>query len=378
MTEPPSLRRRLLFSAVLAAFVLISVELLLQIFYYATAGELLFRRAQPAIFEEDEHRCYRLKPNLAYEHGTNEFTLTIYTNEKGMRTGPARETVPYERRPGVARLMFLGPSFTFGWGNEFEESYPALIVEGLRRLGHEVELVNLGTPAQGTVHQLCWLAVEGHRYQPDLVVQTDYGDIGAFEPACRKDVECPVIEDGVLYSKPPTPRAKLVAAVKHLGITFYGYYLYHAFDEAPQPGADGAGKELHGPSAQRVPTPAQAADTYARYVEFVKGVLGSDAGVAFLYLPLSYIVHPGDAGRWWARGRVDPVGERELLAGAVSEIGGRGFTLIDPTPRLIEAGAAERMYYWLDIHLTPAGNRVVADAAIPVLAERLRSATRGR
>jgi hypothetical protein len=379
MQERLTLRRRLAFSAVVALFVLVCIELMLQGFYYATAGEILANRVQPPIFEEDEHRCYRLKPNLAYVHGTNEFKLTIYTNAQGMRTSSARETVPYERRPGVSRVMFLGPSFTFGWGSEFEESYPYLIVEGLRQLGHEVELINLGTPAQGTAHQLCWLASEGRRYQPDLVVQTDYGDIGAFEPTCREDIGCPVIEDGVLYTRRPTPLGRLIAAVKGLGVVFYGYYVYHALQEAPQPGADGTGKELHGAIAQQAaPTPEQAADTYRRYVDHVTGVLGAETDVALVYLPLSYIVHPADAPRWWSRGRVDPEAERGRLVEASAEIRSQGRALlIDPTERLITAGESERMYYWLDIHLTPAGNRVVAEVAIPILDEVLRSRAGG-
>jgi hypothetical protein len=372
--ESLSLGRRILFSALVFGFVLLCTEAMLQVFYRATAGSFLFERAQPPIFEEDEHRCYRVKPNLEYRHSTNEFSISIYTNSHGFRTSPAHEEVAYERRPGVARVMFLGPSFAFGWGSEYEESYAYLVVAGLRRLGHDVELINVGTPAQGTPHQLCWLAREGYRYRPDVIVQTDYGDIGAFEPACREDLTCPVVEDGSLYSKPPTLRSRLVAAAKSTGLVFYGYYILHAFDRAPAPGADGGGKELHGPAAHDAPpSAAQAAENYREHVRFVRGVLGDAVDVAFVYLPLSYVVHPQDAGRWWARGAVDPEGDRRRLAEAVSLIGGQGLVAIDPTPRLIAAGESERMYYWLDIHLTPAGNRVVADVAIPVLDGLLRA-----
>lgn len=46
-----------------------------------------------------------------------------------------------------------------------------------------------------------------------------------------------------------------------------------------------------------------------------------------------------------------------------------GVPLIDATNKLVEAARKERMYYWLDIHLTPAGNRATADAVLKGLRE---------
>jgi hypothetical protein len=68
-----SLRRRIAFSLLLGAFVLLVIEVTCQLFYRITAGDFLFRRTGAPIFEEDPTRCYRLKSNLVYEHRTNEF-----------------------------------------------------------------------------------------------------------------------------------------------------------------------------------------------------------------------------------------------------------------------------------------------------------------
>lgn len=46
--------------------------------------------------------------------------------------------------------------------------------------------------------------------------------------------------------------------------------------------------------------------------------------------------------------------------------------MISPMAELIAAGEGERLYYWLDIHLTPAGNRVVADAVMPEIQRAVR------
>ena len=47
--------------------------------------------------------------------------------------------------------------------------------------------------------------------------------------------------------------------------------------------------------------------------------------------------------------------------------------MVDASRALIEHADEERLYYWLDIHLTPAGNRVVAEALFPVLQERIEA-----
>lgn len=369
MAQELAWRRRWLFSGILLGITLVVLELLLQGFYYATAGDFLFRRAQPAIFEADPLRCYRVIPNLAYEHSTHEFTMMNYTNSQGFRTGAARETIPYAKRPGVVRILFLGPSFAYGWGTDFEETYAARIVEELGARGHDVELLNLGTPAQGTAQQLCWLASEGVKFQPDLVVQTDYGDIGAVATGCPERLACPTIEAGALYQTKPTATRRLVAIAKNSSLVFYGYYLLHAFDEAPA-SRTGTGKELHGLDEAKA---TDAVANYRGYRRFVRETLGDSVDVSFLYLPLAFVVHPEDAARWWSMGKVDPYQHRDHITRVVEDLRRAGLPVIDPTPGLIRAGESERMYFWLDIHLTAAGNRVVSEVAVPVLEAQLRA-----
>jgi len=41
--------------------------------------------------------------------------------------------------------------------------------------------------------------------------------------------------------------------------------------------------------------------------------------------------------------------------------------VVDTLDRLIERGERERQFFWLDIHLTPAGNATVAEEALPLL-----------
>ncbi|MGH7288003.1 MAG: hypothetical protein ACREI8_08315 [Myxococcota bacterium] len=367
----PSLRRRLFFGVVVAALVLLVIEVGCQLAYRLTVGDFLFRRLGAPIFEADPTRCYRLKPKLAYRHRTNEFDITLYTDSHGMRTDAERRDVTPEKPPGVYRILFLGPSFALGWGSQFEESYATRVGEMLRGTGRSVEILNLGTPAQGVAPQLCWLEKVGRRYQPDMVVQTLYGDrIPTVAGECPEPLACPVVESGWLYSVKPTLRRRLIGYLKHSAVVFYAFYAYQwALGVSPS-GEVGTGKELHEPRSVQRSYDDMARD-FARYERTIRGILGERAQVVFLFIPLSYVVDPGDAPRWSHLVDADPIATREGIRADVDALRARQHVVVDASETLIERADEERLYYWLDIHLTPAGNRVVAEALFPALRERI-------
>jgi hypothetical protein len=370
------LRRRVFFTVITAAFVFFVVEVACQVFYRVTAGDFLFRRTGLPIFEADPTRCYRLKSGLEYAHRTNEFDVVVYANSQGMRTDELRRDVSPEKAPGTYRILFLGPSFTFGWGNFYEDAYPTLIGDLLRNEGKRVEIVNLGTPAQGPEPQICWLEQQAARFEPDMVVQTVYGDrVQSVVGECPDPLSCPVIEDSRIYTTAPTLRRRFIARVKNLGTAFYGYYVYQWILGFVPAGDAGMGKELHGARARQSSDDrgALAAD-FLRYERLVHSSLGERVQVAYLFVPMSYVVHPEDASRWRHLLEADPMGSRERIRQAVSALRQEGLAVIDPTEELVRRGADERLYYWLDIHLTPLGNRVVAEQALPPLLEIMESA----
>jgi hypothetical protein len=370
-----SLRRRLLFSALLAAFVLLVVEAAGQLAYRLTAGAFLFSRQGVPMFEADPTRCYRLKPNLAHRHRTNEFDITIYTDSQGLRTDAAHSELAPEKPEGVVRILFLGPSFALGWGSQFEEAYATRVGEGLRAAGGRVEILNLGTPAQDVAPQLCWLEQVGRRYGFDLVVQTLYGDrLPTVAGDCPERLECPVVEDGWLYSVKPTLSRRLLAAAKHSALVFYGFYAYQWMLGIVPSGGVGVGKELHDPRGfeREVGYDGLARD-FTAYEQTVRRILGEHAQVVFLFIPLSFVVHPEDAPRWSHLVDADPESTRAGIRADVAALREHGHTIVDASEALIAHRDEERLYYWLDIHLTPAGNRVVAEALLPVLEARLDS-----
>lgn len=381
MSNELSLGRRISFSLVLVVLVLLVVEGTSQLFYRVTAGDFLFRRAGAApIFEEDPTRCYRLKSNLEHVHKTNEFETAIYTNSQGLRTDASRRDLVLEKPAGVYRILFLGASFAFGWGNEFEQTYPTLIGERLQAAGMPIQIVNLGTPGQRMDHQLCWLEREGARFQADLVVQTVSGQqLPAVAAGCPEPRACPVIKDSKLYTVAPTLQRKVIATVKNLGIVFYGYYAYQwvlrltSSTESVGPVA-GAGMEPHeGEAVLREADYESLSRHFGDYEANIARILGPNVPVVFLFVPMSFVVHPGDAPRWSHLLEADPLTARERIRADVDALRARGHLVVDTTPALIERADQERLYYWLDIHPNPAGNRTVAETAVPVLRERLEA-----
>lgn len=373
-----SWRRRLLHSTIVLVFLVLFLEALLQAHYYFSVGEFLFRRGTLPIFELDETRCYRVKPSLDYMHRTNEFAARIYTNALGLRTDATRATIPVEKADHVYRILLLGPSLAFGWGNNYEDSFASRIAHQLEVPGKRVELLNLGTPAQDLKPQLCWLRQEGRAYRPDLVLETLYGDVPSLPSDCPESLSCPIVEDGKLYTVPPTLSRRLFNRVKNFAVVFYGYYLISTLTASPAPDGLGMGKELSGdeaaePAASDLET---LVEEFTRNAAFVKEVIGGETEVVFLYIPMSFVVHPEYAPRWRHITEVDPAASRAWSRAQADALRERGIAFIDTTARLIAAGEREPMYFWLDVHPTPAGNRVIADAAVDALEELISARSR--
>jgi hypothetical protein len=345
-------------AAVLATIVL--AEIAAQGYYALTTGDILARRAALPIFEADPTRCYRLRGGLAYRHRTPEFDVTLYTNDEGMRTGADRRPIA-EKRPGVFRVLFLGTSYAFGWGSEYEQSYAALVGAGLARSGREVEVVNLGTPGQPAGGQLCWLRDQGRRVRPDLVIHTVFADPAVIAASCEEDRNCPQVADGYLVRRGHVP-GFVGELGKRSALVFYGWYIGHRY-LAPAPSVHGPAGEP--PDGLRLPDQGTDAlpPRYATFVSSVRDAVGEPVQVVFVVIPPSFAVHPGDASRW---GPIGPYGEvfRSVTRAAASALEANGIAFVDTTPALERAAANGRMFYWLDTHLTPAGNRVVAEVLL--------------
>ena len=107
----------------------------------------------------------RLKANFRAVRKTPEFTMTFSTNSLGHR-GPEPAVSP--EHP----ILFIGDSFTMGYGVNDGEEFPAVVAAELsRRRGHaSPPVVNLGIGDSGQGVWVKLLRDEARRLQPRLVV----------------------------------------------------------------------------------------------------------------------------------------------------------------------------------------------------------------
>lgn len=358
--------RNAFFYLVLVLLQLALVEGVLQAYYRITNGDYLAKRVDLPIFAPDEHRVYRVKSNLHYRHDTNEFSVTYDTDNHGFRSASPEKVTPIEKPANTYRIMFLGPSFSFGTANDYQDMYVTLIGNELVSPGLDLEIINIGTPAQPPRFQLCWLQALGHEFQPDMVVQTIYGEPLLVETGCDMSGPLPVVKDGHLYSKPPTLKLWLVAKAKQSAIVFYSWYLYQTLF-APEKMEKGLGTDFYREAPADTVNDTELLAPYVNFIDFIKRTAGDHVKTAFLYVPYSYVVHPEDITRYAHVGTTAPGETRALAARIESLLADNSIVYVNPTGALIEKAADSRMYYFLDVHFTPAGNRVLAGQAAPAL-----------
>lgn len=116
------------------------------------------------LFVKDEQLGWKLRPGAVDRWGDVEVSV----NQRGFR-GPV---LPYQKPSGVARIVYLGDSVTFGYRvARWEDTYP-FVLEAQIESGDSIsiETVNLAVEGYSQWQQALVLADEGDRYQPDLVV----------------------------------------------------------------------------------------------------------------------------------------------------------------------------------------------------------------
>lgn len=102
-------------------------------------------------------------------------------NARGYR-GPELD---YQKSDGIKRVVFIGDSQTWGWGVSDDETIPYFTGQLLneRTSKSQYEVVNLGASGFGIDQSYLRLLMEGLRYQPDYVVFTYFADNDVWEMA---------------------------------------------------------------------------------------------------------------------------------------------------------------------------------------------------
>ncbi len=365
------MKKKFVFSLILIFLMGIFVEVALQIHYRATVGRWLSELWAIPIFDTDPIRKYRMKSNLEFEHNTREFKATYFTDSQGLRTDERQEDVLPEKSPDTYRILFLGPSFTFGWGVDYEDTYVSLIGAGLKIPGKTVQIKNLGTPSQPIPNQLCWLEEKGKEFQPDLIVQTVYGRVTNIRDKCAIPKMSPSVKNGYLMG-PDTNSFKnrLKRVRQKSAILFYGWHLYAQIRSPDEVGNDvGMGTELYDKetTGELSGNVDAIVKTFQNYIDLAEKSVGYEVPVVFIYIPFSYMVRPADIIRVNHKKHASPEKVLAEVSAVAEKLTANGSYFVNPIDALIERDQKERTYYLVDIHFTVAGNQTTAEVAIPVV-----------
>lgn len=122
-------------------------------------------------FTEDDNRWIKLAANKTCMLGSafNAFApVEIKTNSLGLRNAE----VSLDKPNNTKRILFVGDSFTMGWGVKETEAYPRVTESILRtkNLAFNVETINAGFTAGGPSGYYLYLKNEGWELKPDIVV----------------------------------------------------------------------------------------------------------------------------------------------------------------------------------------------------------------
>lgn len=143
------------------------------------SGWWVMQRLRPPTLEDMTRPDYVDRPDrilrkidrdgLLHDLRPNTHTLAhgvqYATNADGQRDD---QDHPLAKIPGRTRIVFVGDSFTFGFGVELEYSFVKQLAAllGDRRW----EVINLGVPGYDTIVEVAHLEQAGLKYSPDLVI----------------------------------------------------------------------------------------------------------------------------------------------------------------------------------------------------------------
>jgi hypothetical protein len=335
------------------------------------AGDFLFNRGAPPLYRSESFAGYMNRPEFSYDHHTSEFEAHYYINQAGFRVPRPGVEYAVKKPANTYRILLLGPSFAYGWGVDYEKSFAALLPQILTEhgfaKGRKIELIDAGVPSIPPASQLNWYEHVGKNYQPDLVLQFIYATMVV---TSKPQSIYAANADGYLVQKNETTGQRWRERVKRFATVFYGWTLWTDFEAWLNSNSGkhngsvlGAGREFV-QVANFDPGKPVVRDSMVFYRRLAKAVQESGARLRIVYFPLSYVIHPEDESRWRHVGVYNVEAEKAFDAAFVNYLNEQRIPAVDITKDLRNAATrGTRLYYWLDIHWTPAGNAAAAHAA---------------
>jgi hypothetical protein len=366
-------RRSRLFGLLYLLAVLCFVEIVLQGYYRLTTGVFLYSRDKPPIWAADGFSGLTNRPGMFYQHVTPEFSVALHTNSQGFRVSPLHTDYLPNKPPNTFRILLLGPSFAFGWGSNFEDTFGVRLQEQLARDryagGKNIEVLNHGVPALSAQRQLEWFRHAGKNYVPDLVIHLVYGSLELEAPSDHVIT----VENDRLVSSTMTFKDRLWRSAKCSAMIFYTGIVLSQLPNPMQADKresfiEGAGRRMRNAQAFEVRSRG-IDDSLKFYAAFDRAAREAGANFLIVYVPLAYVIYPEDRTRWVLHGVKDVEAQMAFNDEFSRYLNGVHIPCMNLTNALLESARRDsnRLYYWLDVHWTPLGNRRSAEAVAKYL-----------
>ncbi len=273
-------------------------------------------------------------PSFSVYHPLYGMRLT--TNSDGFR-GPELD------EPGRPAIVFVGDSFTMGYGVDDGEEFPALVRSRLAgERGGAVPVVNAGIGNTGNGHWLKFLRSEAARYAPRAVVlqahANDFGD-NVGEHLFRLEADGSLVESPV---PPPGVGRRVQLFVEALPGLSHSYLVGLAKQMSWPRGAPPAAALATLPDAARQPDPGESLT-----LRLVEEAVRISVAQGWPVLLILVDVEP-PRSTWLI--------ERASNAGA---------SVIQIPPKIERPD----LYFEVDGHWTPAGHVFAADRILAYLRE---------
>lgn len=144
-----------------------------------------------------KYYSYGLAKNCkAFEHKGKTPAYTVYTNNQGYRIG--KKNINNLKKNSKEKIIFLGDSFTYGFGVDYENSLPGLVE---KKTNYQFEVINLGVAGYSPLMNLFklkeYLSINQNKNIKKIFYILDITDVHDESNRWIKlnDIEIPVIID---------------------------------------------------------------------------------------------------------------------------------------------------------------------------------------
>ena len=329
-------------------------------------------------FNEDYQGLKGVRPSI---HGFHQIPDTFRkTYSTGAQRFRGQQLFALQPPPGIPRIAVLGDSFTFGWGANDDETYPADLERILAKDVGPVEVINAGALGDGTGDEALWYDAWVSGFHPTLVVLTvvpnDTDDDLArtlFTVDSSGDAHPLTAQQLGGYQHSQRGFARFIQSVP--GYEFLGEHsqflslFRRVVSLKIRSNRINQWQEAQGTRAfETVGLPLLAAEV----TWLNRRVQQSNARLVVTFVPFRDTIYPDPSA---PKPPIDKA--TEMIATLTRVCAANGIPFLDMTPEFVRRAATDKrpLFYMTryDSHPTPAGYQAIADLISPLVIDQLHS-----